>query len=279
MRAKLEHIEKTKEEKSILCYEVIVPSFEFFWHHHPLYELTYIVKGKGRRMVGDCIENFTEGDLVLLGPSLPHTWVSDNLKRENCKAIVIQFPADFIEPFLALPEMKAIKNLLDKASRGIRIIKSKRFTFTEAIHQIHSASGISLITSFLNFLDALAGQQTKILASLNHQKIKGRQNEGRINKVLHYIQNHFEGQVNLQTASRLTHLSQSAFCKFFKRNVGKTFSDYVNEIRISHACSMLIETDKSVGNVANESGFENLAYFNRIFLKKKKVQPLKYRNM
>ncbi len=279
MRAKLEHIEKTKEENSIVCYKVVVPSFELYWHYHPEFELTYILKGKGRRMVGDSIENFTEGDLILLGPSLPHTWVSDKLKRENCKAIVAQFSADFIEPFLALPEMNSIRNLLDKASNGVRFIKNKQLNFSDMITQISTANGVSLVTTFLNLLETLGNQKMKTLASVNFKKIKGNQNEGRINKILLYIQNNFMGQVNLQTAASLIHLSQSAFCKFFKRNVGKTFSNYVNEIRIAHACTLLIETDKSISNVANACGFENLAYFNRIFLKKKKVQPVKYRKM
>ena len=279
MRAKFETIKKQKEDGSILCYEVVVPSFEFYWHYHPEFELTYILKGKGRRMVGDSIENFAEGDLVLLGPSLPHTWVSDKLKKENCRAIVIQFSAGFTEPFLSLPEMKAIKKLLDKASNGIRFIKSNRLSYSEAVNKIYSENGVLLITSFLNFLEVLANQQMKTLASANFQKLNGLLHEGRINKVFHYIQNHFKGEVDLQTASELIHLSQSAFCKFFKRSVGKTFSDYVNEIRIAHACNLLIETDKSISTVANECGFDNLAYFNRIFLKKKKLQPGRYRKM
>ena len=279
MRAKFETIKKQKEDGSILCYEVVVPSFEFYWHYHPEFELTYILKGKGRRMVGDSIENFAEGDLVLLGPSLPHTWVSDKLKKENCRAIVIQFSAGFIEPFLSLPEMKAIKKLLEKASNGIRFIKSNHLSYSEAVNKIYSENGVLLITSFLNFLEVLANQQMKTLASANFKKLKSQQQEGRINKVLHYIQNYFKEQVNLQTASGLLHLSQSAFCKFFKRSVGKTFSDYVNEIRIAHACTLLIETDKSISTVANECGFENLAYFNRIFLKKKKMQPGKFRKL
>ena len=108
---------------------------------------------------------------------------------------------------------------------------------------------------------------------------KGGQNEKRINKVFQYVQKGFSGKPTLQEAAKSIHLSVSAFCKFFKRISGKTFSDYVNEIRIAHACTLLIETDKPVSVIANECGFENLAYFNRIFLRKKKMTPGKYRNV
>ena len=167
---------------------------------------------------------------------------------------------------------------MEKASNAIRFIKTKQLNFAEEVNQIYTANGVLSITAFINFLHLLSSQQSKTLASGNYKKVKG-QNEGRINKVLHYIQSHFKEQVNLQTASGLIHLSQSAFCKYFKRSIGKTFSDYVNEIRIAHACTLLIETDKTISTIANECGFENLAYFNRIFLKKKMMQPGRYRSM
>ena len=279
MRAKLEHIKTQKDNNSILCYEVVVPSFEFYWHFHPEYELTYIIKGKGRRMVGDSIENFAEGDLILLGPDTPHTWVSDKLKRGTCRAMVIQFSESFMEPFLAIPEIKKIKTLLSYAKLGIHFIAGKKHNIEDAINQIYAARGVLLLTSFFNFLNTLSGLQSKILASSNYQKVKDKQNERRINKVLHYIQHNFKERLSLHTAAGLIHLSESAFCKYFKRSLGKTFSDYVNEIRIAHACSLLIETDRPISTIAYECGFENVAYFNRIFLKKKNVQPGRYRKV
>ena len=279
MRAKLEGIQNKNQDSSIVCYEVAVPSFDFFWHYHPEFELTYILKGKGKRMVGDSIENFIEGDLVLLGPSLPHTWVSNNNETESCKAIVIQFSTFFIEPFLALPEMKAVKNVLDKSIFGVHFNVNKQRKLIEMVSHLHQLKGVSLITSFFNLLEILARLKLKTLASISYKKLNGKEHEVRINKILLYIQNNFKKSVNLQTASSLVYLSQSAFCKFFKRSVGKTFSDYVNEIRVAHACSLLIDTDKSISSIAAISGFDSLAYFNRVFIKKKNKQPSVYRKL
>src|SRR5205807_1425244 len=104
MKAKLEQLEHRKGSNAFICYETHVPSFQFVWHYHPEYELTYIVKGKGKRLVGDSYENFEEGDLVLLGPMMPHTWVSEKVRSQHCVAIVIQFKDNFIRPLQSYKE-------------------------------------------------------------------------------------------------------------------------------------------------------------------------------
>lgn len=107
--------------------------------------------------------------------------------------------------------------------------------------------------------------------------MKGTENQQRINTIFQYVQQEFNETISLKKAASLIHLSESAFCKFFKRTSGKTFSDYTNEIRIAHACQLLIETDHPVSEVAFSSGFDSITYFNRVFLKKKGVRPMHYR--
>lgn len=279
MRAKLENIKKQGDNSSVSCYKVVVPSFDFHWHYHPEFELTYIIKGSGKRIVGDSIENFNEGDLVLLGPNLPHSWVSAKPKQGKCEAIVIQFSTLFIAPFMALPEMKRANELLNKADHGIHFLKDKNMDFKSYVETIHSSNDLSRLTGIINFLDYLTEHKMKILGSRKFAQARSAESEKRINKVLKYIQNNFTSQLNLKHAANTVHLSESAFCKYFKRTMGKTFSDYANEIRIAHACTMLIETDKQINTIAVESGFENLAYFNRVFLRKKKKQPKNFRRM
>ena len=127
MKPKREQLSHKREIQSFLCYEVSVASFEFFCHYHPEYELTLILKGKGKRLVGDSYENFSEGDLVLLGPNLPHTWISEKNQKENCRAIVIQFTQAFTEQLSQFPEMGAFEKLFAKAERGLQfnIVKNK----------------------------------------------------------------------------------------------------------------------------------------------------------
>jgi AraC-like DNA-binding protein len=128
-------------------------------------------------------------------------------------------------------------------------------------------------------LHLVSNTSFQYIASAQYKPIKGTENQQRINQVFQYVQKEFTHQVSLEKAAALIHLSESAFCKFFKRTSGKTFSDYTNDIRIAHACYLLIETDKPVNVIATESGFESLTYFNRIFLKKKKLKPRDYRKL
>jgi len=277
MRAKLELLSQQNNNRSFLCYEVKLPSFDFFWHYHPEYELTYIVKGTGKRLVGDSYENFDEGDLALLGPSLPHTWFTEKKSEHNCRAIVIQFSLNFIEPMLQYPEMADIKKLLRKADKGLKFSYQKSKELAVDLHQILQTTGVDSITSLLSLLQKLSNSRTISLATPGFRPIKGNQNQQRINIVFQYVQQQFKNAISLREAASLIHLSESAFCKFFKRVSGKTFSDYVNDIRIAHACQLLIESDMLIEQIAYESGFDSLTYFNRIFLKKKATKPGSFR--
>lgn len=270
--------------QSFVAYDLNVPRFEFNWHYHPEYELTLITKGKGKRLVGDSHENFEAGDLVLLGPELPHTWVSEQNKSQSAGrqgkaiAVVIQFSEKFIEGFLQPAECAGIKKLLAQARVGVHFQKRKIELVNELIAQLPGKAGVEKIAALLNILNGLAQKKYKLLASPFFLRVKGKTNEKRINTVCQYIQKHAGEKISITKAASLIHLSDSAFCKFFKRGIGKTFSDYVNTIRIGNACHLLTETDKTIAEIAFASGFESLTYFNRIFLKKKKLRPAEFRN-
>jgi len=278
LRARLENISPKMQGRTIFGLSINQTRFDSLWHYHPEYELTYIIKGNGRRMVGDDMENFNEGDLVLLGPDLPHTWIGERSSTtENNIALVIQFSEEFLAPFLSLIEMKSMNELLTKSERGIRFLKFQPIAIEKRMLQIIEDTTIKRVTGLIELLYDLSNKKYKILASHKFNIIKNEKTESRLNKVLLYIQKNYRNTIKLQEASELIHLSNTAFCKFFKRSVGKTFSDYLNDLRILHACTLLIETDKPISQVATESGFENLAYFNRVFLKKKKSQPTIFR--
>jgi AraC-like DNA-binding protein/mannose-6-phosphate isomerase-like protein (cupin superfamily) len=279
MKPKLEQLAHRKDDRSFFCYEVSVPSFELLWHYHPEYELTYIVKGAGKRLVGDIYEKFQTGDLVLLPPLLPHTWISEKKGKENCRAIVIQFSHDFVEQLFQFSEMKSLKKLFAKAGRGLLFPGQKNGGFFSLLQKIVQADELVSFALLLQLLHQLAGSKAAPVVSVQFKAIKGNENQQRINKVFQYVQKEFGDPISLKKAASLIHLSESAFCKFFKRASGKTFSDYTNEVRVAHACQLLIETDNSINEIAFESGFESLTYFNRVFLRKKKVTPGEYRKM
>ena len=277
MKPLLEDIGKKKGQDSFVAFAINQTSFNFFWHYHPEYELTLIVKGKGRRLIGDNHEYFESGDLVLIGPGLPHTWVSDSGIKGKSEAIVIQFSLDFMNRFIELDELASVNELLLRAKQGISIKGNKSANVKEHLQQLPEKKGVEKITSLLHILNELSNLKSVSLASSFYQPLKGTENEKRINKVCQYIQKHAADPLTIHQVAALIHLSPSAFCKFFKRITGKTFSDYVNDIRIANVCSQLMATDKQVSEIAFENGFETLTYFNRIFLKKKNISPSGYR--
>lgn len=277
MKPKLEQVLLNRQIHSFLCYQLDLPSIDFFWHYHPEYELTLIIKGKGKRLVGDSYREFCDGDLVLLGPQLPHTWVGDGKRKGYYSAVVIQFSKEFIEPFLAFPEFSDIKKMLVKSSSGLYFPASKNNKVPEIIAALTKKQGVEAVTGLINILQEISKVKHLPLASLYFQPLKGKENEMRINKVFQYVQHHFKTKMSITKVASLIHLSESAFCKFFKKVSSKTFSDYVNDIRIAHASGLLTETDKPIATIAFESGFESLTYFNRVFKRKKGISPKEYR--
>lgn len=275
MKAQYEDIATKKGNESFLAYSVNVPFFEFKWHYHPEYELTLITKGTGKRLVGDSYESFEAGDLVLLGPDLPHTWSSEAVNKQQVSAIVIQFSQEFIDSFLQLNEFSNVSGLLAASSRGLFF--QKALTMYRSLEVLPELSGIEKVASLLTILQNLTTQKCIRLSSEYFNPVKGEETENRINKVCQYVQKNASKNITLGQVAGLIHLSRSAFSKFFKRATGKTFSDYVNDIRIGNACRVLTESDKAISDIAHETGFESLTYFNRVFLKKKGSTPRKFR--
>ncbi len=276
MKAIYEDIATKKGSESFLAYRFSVPAFEFKWHYHPEYELTLITKGKGKRLVGDSNESFDACDLVLLGPGLPHTWSSDAEKKKMVSAVVIQFSEELIQNFLHLPGFEKISKLLLASSRGLFFPRPNEIA--SQVELLVTTSGVEKVTLLLNTLNQLTSIKANKLSSEYFNAVKGEETENRINKVCQHIQKHSSAVMDLQRIAGLIHLSPSAFCKFFKRATGKTFSDFVNDIRVGNACKLLTETDMAVSAIAFKTGFESLTYFNRVFLRKKGVTPKSFRN-
>jgi AraC-like DNA-binding protein/mannose-6-phosphate isomerase-like protein (cupin superfamily) len=274
MKPLFEDIGSRRGANSYVAYRYTTSAFPFLWHYHPEYELTLILEGSGKRMVGDSHEYFFPGDLVLLGPGLPHTWVSEM----SSAAVVIQFSEIFVAPILQFPECDRIRQLLARASQGLAFPMSKS-TLPTAIERLPAAKSVSRITALLEVLQGMAGPRvaSRALASPNFQPAPGKKTEGRIGKVFQYIHRHSAETVSLGEMAALINLSESAFCKFFKRTTGKTFSDYLSETRIGHACHLLSESDDTISEIAYRSGFESLTYFNRVFLRKKGMRPREFR--
>lgn len=278
VKAELEKIVPGEGKPILVAYRMSLPFLEFYWHHHPEYELTYKINVSGKRIVGDSYEEFNAGDLVLIGPDLPHTWVTDKKikKKQSCEFVVIQFSGSLLNGFSGLNDFESINRLLQNCKHGLAFKNSK--IFKEAILSLPAKNGIEKITSFLSLLGQLSKQKGRKLASADYNSTQAKNQEHRINKVCTYLEHNFSKPITINEAAGIVNISPSAFCKFFKRATGKTFSDYLNDIRIGYACYQLIETDKLISSIARNAGFESLTYFNRVFIRKKNTTPREFRN-
>lgn len=275
------HQEKTEllhGNKMLVCFEVSQPRFDLYWHHHACYELTCITHGQGRRLVADSQEPFEQDDLVLCGPFLPHSWVSEEAETKPAKAWVLHFSPDSLAALAPFTEADKIQSLVKQASFGLCLPKAGK-AIVQLMQAVHQNDGLAQLAYFAQLIHLLLPMQGKKLASVNyHLPQQNTLTESRLNKAMQYLQKKFTtSEASIARVAKLVHMSDSAFCKFFKRNTGFTFSAYLNELRITFACKLLIETERNIEQVAHAAGFESTTYFNRVFLKAKGIQPAKFR--
>ncbi len=258
----------------------VANGFPFHWHYHPEVELTLITYGRGLRFVGDSIERFDAGDLVLLGSGLPHTWASD-AKSRNHRSVVVQFlPAFWGGEFGSLPEMRRVSDLIERSARGL-VFAGRARQRAEKIMTDLSASRSSPIDKLLSLISALAelcrDANVRTLCRTATNAVVSEQVGRRVRTVLDRVHADI---VELPTQAELAEsvgMSPQAFSRFFKRQVGKTFVGYVNEWRVGLACRSLLETDDPITAVAIDSGFDNLSHFNRQFRRIIGCTPSDYR--
>jgi AraC-like DNA-binding protein/mannose-6-phosphate isomerase-like protein (cupin superfamily) len=253
--------------------------FPFYWHYNSCYELTLIVHGSGNRYIGDNISEVSAGELVLLGPNLPHSWCSPE-ESGRCEAVVVHFREDFAgESIFSLTEMQTIKNMLKRACRGLVFDKELSQTLAGDIAELSEIHGWKKITSLLNILGRLSeSPNANTISAGEHFSSLERTSQDRFSKVCRYINANFtDPQLSRISSAAQIHMSSSRFSRFFKEVCGKSYIEYVNELRINHACKMLIETDRSVTDICFDAGFNNIANFNRRFLRLKTKTPREYR--
>lgn len=250
-------------------------SFDFVWHHHPEYELTLIVKGSGRRFVGDNISDFKNGDLILAGPNLPHTWYS-NKKAET---IVVQFKESFLgNDFLSLPEMRELKLLFENSTYGLFFEETVAKQIKKKLLQLERTPPIKRVISLLEILEILSSAKNFTKLSKKPSKtIVNSNKQNRIEPICNYINQNYMRKITLDEISNIASMAPNSFCRFFKKATDKSFTEYVTDLRIGNASILLIETDLPISQVCYNAGFMNLSNFNRAFAKAKNITPREYR--
>lgn len=260
-----------------------LPAFDSPWHFHPEIELTLVLSGTGRRFVGDHIAPYGPGDLVLLGPQLPHFWHSETESDgqvQRSKSLVVQFLPDFLGVgFFDLPELDAMHHLFATASRGLRFSGKSRKRAATLLERMATRSPQGQLLDLLETLDVLSrSPDAEVLASDGFAPALDMRTEERINRCQSYVFEHLSEPIQLEDVASHMGMSPSAFSRYFKKVMGKTFSRFVNELRVGRACRLLLETDQPIAAVAFDCGFNNLSNFNRRFRELQGVNPRAFRN-
>lgn len=256
-------------------------NFDFPLHYHDEIELNLILNAKGaKRVIGDHIEEIGEHELVLVGSNLQHAWFGDGFAQDQITEVTIQFNRDlFDEKFLRKNQLSFIRNLLEKASRGILFSTATTRELAPRILGLGKKQGFDSVLELMSILHDLSiSRNYKVLSDSTFNNIeKNTYNSRRIEKVMAYSNQNFQKQISLAEVARITNMTESAFSRFFKLRTGMTFIDSLTEIRLGHASRLLIETTQSISEIAYDCGFNNISNFNRIFKKKKGCTPKELR--
>lgn len=260
------------------------PRFDAPYHFHPELELTLIVQGQGRRLVGRQLSNFEAGDLVLLGPNVPHVWLNDeaaNAAESVSEAIVIQFKENFVgERFWTMPEMAAVQNLLQKAKSGLFIKgETRNWAAEKMVEGVHLPPFEKFLQLFATLQGIATSDETEPIDVQFSDYVPSPTETERFQKVYAYLMTHYREEILLETIAAVANLSPTSFCRFFKKTTRKTFVDVLTEFRVKHAAQLLSTTEKPIADICFESGFGNLSYFNKEFKKSLGQSPLGYRKM
>lgn len=256
------------------------PYFLKIRHYHPELELVYITKSTGTRFVGDHIEKFEPGELVLLGKNLPHMWLNDKEYFQSnsdgiAEALCIHFKEDFTgKHFLELPGTEPLVELFRNARRGIRFVNLE-FPAAELIEDLASEKDeFQRLLNFLALLQKLAKHtQIKLLSSEGYLERKPEEHSDNTHE---FIFKNFTKQILLSDVAAIARMNPSAFSRYFKRIHRKTFSRYLIEIRIGYACKLLIENKINISSASYESGFNNISNFNKQFRIIMDMSPSQY---
>lgn len=260
-----------------------IPHANNQWHYHREVELIHFEKGSGTQFIGDSIHNFSSGDVILIGSNLPHYWSFDSgyLATDAAWADVrvAHFNDDFWgTDFLNLPENTHVKQLLQEAKRGIAVYGAARADVQKLLAELLETEGTKRIILLIEALTTIAhSKEREPLSSVGFAPQFQRGENDRINNIYDFALRHFRQRITLDEIAEVAGMSSNAFCRYFKSRTGKTFSQFLIEIRVGHACKLLIENNLSVKEICFETGFHNFAGFHKYFKQITGKSPLNYR--
>jgi AraC-like DNA-binding protein len=237
-----------------------------FWHFHPEIELVYVNKGQGKRHIGNHLSYFNNSQLILLGSNLPHNGFTDRLTSNGSETLV-QFKPDFLgETFFDIPEMQNIVQLFERAKKGILFKPEAKKVVGPKMENLINYEGFERIIKLLEILNDLAISEDYTLLNADGYAFETKpQDSTKIDIIYKHINNNFKNHISLEEIADKVSMTVPAFCRYFKKATGKTFTKMVNEYRVVHATKLLSESQMTITDVCFECGFNNFSHFNKLF--------------
>lgn len=255
-------------------------TFDFPLHYHEEFELNLIIHAKGaQRIVGDHIDTIDDYELVLVGPNLNHGWFTHECTSTAITEVTIQFHKDlFDDKLLRKNQLRFMRSMFENAGNGLLFSQETARQLAPRLLSLNQQSGFDSVLELMSILHDLSiSRNMRLLSDTTFHKGLFSYNSRRIEQAFEYMNNSYDKQVNLADVAKLVNMTEVSFSRFIKKCTGNTFIDSLNEIRLGHACRMLVNTSHTIAEISYKCGFNNISNFNRIFKKKKNCTPKSFR--
>jgi AraC-like DNA-binding protein len=256
------------------------------WHYHQEFELSFITEGSGRRLVGDSIEEFYPGDLIFIGPRIPHAWFpgisrKDQPSGRTLESVYLLFNQDILPGDLTLlPEFRQIKRAVALSERGIRITGDTLNQVSRIMLQLPYLGNFKRLMYFYEIMDIIGRSDSfSYLASADYIRTRFETNNNRIKNIHEYLMKHYQEEINLEHIAGITHMAPASVCRFFKASTGLTIFQYLNKIKIDYACKLLLNTEMNIVDISYDCGYNNLSHFNKQFRRFAGTTPTQFRQI
>ncbi|WP_044210866.1 AraC family transcriptional regulator [Flammeovirga sp. OC4] len=267
----------TQDTSNIRAFKYSNKAFNTPWHVHPEYELTFILNSVGNRYVGNNISDYQPGELVLLGPNLPHCWKNDLESDERAESLVLQWSKEVIAPLMGFDEIKSVFN---KVERGIIFHQPESIDVEAKMNKIIASKGIERYLHFVTLLKEMVKlDQRHYLAGASYAYDESSATNDRIEKVQNFISDHYDRKIKLSEIAHELNMTEQSFSRFFSKAMQRPFFVFLNEYRINRVSRLLLETDMQVAEIGYRCGYESLPFFYQQFKKFKNYSPLEFRKL